>query len=86
MFIKVEYFLEGDYMNKKFIPGMVMLDGSITPGRSGDITIGGDEPDAGLVLVYENSDGETFILIDGLWYGSNGNTFEEPQEDWVLIS
>lgn len=83
MFIKVEYFLEGDYMNKKFIPGMVMLDGSINPGRSGDFNIGGEDPAPEEVFYQDPTTGEIFFFEDGFWIGTEGNVFNTIQSTWV---
>lgn len=79
-------------MNNKFMPSMVMLTATISPGRSTDYNIGiggeGTETDQ----VYCNEDGLFFIyIVDGSqgagWYEIEDRQifYANVQDGWVLI-
>ena len=74
-------------MNKNFAPGMVMLNGIISPGSSGGYVIGKED---GLVSMYvDPMTGYTFVYDEDTgWVCEDDPSliYSEIQEDWIALS
>lgn len=73
-------------MNKNFLPGMVMLNGTISPGSSAGYE-NGNEGEEG--LMYQDPEtGETFIWDSDFncWMGDLGGMYDTPLAGWEIVS
>ncbi len=65
-------------MMNSFMPAMIILSGSITPGRTGSYNHGYEE---GSVLY--DPEGNPYFFEDGTWFDSDGNPYgPNPDPSW----
>lgn len=74
-------------MNKNFAPGMVMLNGTISPGSSGNYDTG---IEGGEALMYKDLEtGYIFVYFEGIgWICEEDDSliYNEIQEGWIPLS